>query len=240
MRKFLLSLFAFTLSLGQSMGQQVPNKEDWSAAPRLVSVESEHGIPSDAIVLFDGEDLTEWTTADGGKPGWKVEGGVLEIIPGKGNILSKKSFGDCQLHVEWMIPEEDYGHGNSGIYLMGRYEVQIYNSYQNRSQIYYNGQTGSLYKQHKPLVNVCRPRGKWETFDIIFNAPVFDEEGKLLKPARFTVLQNGVVILKEAELKGTTTHEPTTAYEQHRSKEPLMIQDHGDKVNFRNIWIREF
>lgn len=235
-------IFTFAMSFiaySNLMAQKVPNNEDWSEAPRLVSVESKNHVPSDALILFDGNDLDDWQMADGSKADWKINEGVLEIIPGKGNIFSKRSFGDCQLHLEWMIPEENYGHGNSGIYLQGRYEVQIFNSYKNSSEIYYNGQTGSLYKQHAPLVNASRPRGEWESFDIIFNAPIFDQEGKLLKPAKFTVMHNGVLILKEAELKGTTTHEHTTSYKVHKPKEPLMVQDHGDRVRFRNIWIRE-
>ncbi len=238
LRHISIVLFLFVVVF-ETSGQQVPNEEDWSQMPEIITVESEHQIPSDAIVLFDGKNLKKWQHADGTEVQWKIENDVLVIVPGTGDIFTKERFGDCQLHVEWMIPEDNYGSGNSGIYLMGRYEVQIFNSYQNDTKIYYNGQTGSLYKQHKPLVNASRPRGKWETFDIIFDAPKFDESGKILKPAKFTVLQNGVLIQKEAELKGITTHEKLTGYEYHRAKEPLMIQDHGDPVRFRNIWIRE-
>jgi hypothetical protein len=237
--KYIIIALLLSIVVVRTSAQQAPNEEDWSEMPRIVSVESELRIPADALVLFDGSNMDRWQHADGEEATWKVENGVLEIVPGEGNIYTREHFGDCQLHVEWMIPEENYGSGNSGIYLMGRYEVQIFNSYQNSTEIYYNGQTGSLYKQHKPLVNVSRPRGKWESFDIIFNAPLFDSTGELLKPARFTVLQNGVLIQKEATLKGITTHEKFTGYEYHKSKEPLMIQDHGDPVRFRNIWIRE-
>jgi len=239
MYRYLVIAFLLAQFFSDANGQSVPNKEDWTEMPQVISVEADHNVPSDARILFDGVTLDKWQHADGGEVQWKIENDVLRIVPGTGDIFTKVGFGDCQLHVEWMIPENNYGSGNSGIYLMGRYEVQIFNSYQNDTKIYYNGQTGSLYKQHKPLVNASRPRGQWESFDIIFNAPQFDSSGKLLKPAKFTVLQNGVLIQKEATLKGITTHEKLTGYEYHRSKEPLMIQDHGDPVRFRNIWIRE-
>jgi hypothetical protein len=138
-----------------------------------------------------------------------------------------------------MIPKTDYGTGNSGIYIQGRYEVQIYNSYQNDSKIYYNGQTGSLYKQYRPLVNASKPRGQWNSYDIVFTAPRFNNDGSLNTPAICTVFHNGVLIQHNSRLKGTTTHENTTAYEVHDLRQPLMIQDHGDRVLFRNIWIRE-
>jgi hypothetical protein len=138
-----------------------------------------------------------------------------------------------------MIPEKDHGHGNSGIYLQGRYEVQIFDSYQNESEIYYNGQTGSLYKQYSPMVNASQPTGKWDSYDIIFTAPRFTDSGDLISPAVFTVFHNGILIQHNAVLKGITTHEQQTRYVAHALKQPLMIQDHGDKVYFRNIWLRE-
>lgn len=227
----------FILIANGLFGQEVPNTEDWTKLPESVFVENE--IPSDAIMLFDGSDTHQWETVEGNVIGWKIDKGALEIVPGNGDIFTKLSFGDCQLHVEWMIPESDYGNGNSGIYLQKRYEVQIYNSYQNASEIYYNGQTGSIYKQFKPFVNASRPRGEWEAFDIIFKAPRFDDSGDLLSPAEFTVFHNGVLIQHNAKLKGITTHEKTTSYEPHPLKQPIMLQDHGDRVLFRNIWIRE-
>ena len=233
---YLLILFLLT---HLSFAQMISNEEDWSDLPVSVDPGYLHAPPSDAIVLFEGDDLSEWTNIAGGDPGWKVEDGKLIVVPGSGDIITNKSFGDVQLHVEWMIPDKDYGQGNSGIYLQGRYEVQIFNSYQNDSKIYYNGQTGSLYKQHAPLVNASRPRGKWDTFDIIFTAPRFRDDGKLMTPAVFTVLHNGILVQHNTELNGMTTHENLTKYEPHPLKQPLMIQDHGDPVQFRNIWIRE-
>ena len=218
---------------------QVPNLEDWSKLPESIDPGHYSKPPSDALVLFKGEDLSQWTNEAGKIPNWRIKDGSLIIVPGTGDIFTKKSFGDVQLHVEWMVPEKGHGHGNSGIYLQGRYEVQIFNSYQNDSEIYYNGQTASLYKQHSPLVNASRPRGQWDSFDIIFTAPRFDDKGKLITPAVFTVLHNGILVQHNAELSGTTTHEKSTKYEAHPLKQPLMIQDHGDPVQFRNIWIRE-
>lgn len=232
--------FGIIASLGsQSFGQLVANEEDWTELPRSIHPGDSAVPPSDAVVLFDGKDLSEWQTIDGKEAGWLVKNELLEIVPGSGSIYSKQKFGDVQLHVEWMIPEKDVENGNSGIYLQGRYEVQIYNSYRDASKIYYNGQTGSLYKQYKPLVNASRPRGTWDTFDIIFTAPRFEDDGSLKTPAIFTVFHNGILIQYNSRLKGITTHEKTTAYESHGLKQPLMIQDHGDRVLFRNIWIRE-
>ena len=234
----------FTLLAGfliQTMvySQTVPNKEDWSKLPPSIDPGNGNIAPSDAIILFDGTNIEEWRDTEGKVPGWKIDNGTMQIVFGSGSIFTKRSFGDVQLHVEWMIPEEDYGHGNSGIYLQGRYEVQIFNSYKDDSEIYYNGQTGSLYKQFTPLVNASKPRGQWDSFDIIFTAPRFGDNGELLSPAMFTVLHNGILIQYNADLKGTTTHEETTSYDPHPLKQPLMIQDHGDRVFFRNIWIRE-
>lgn len=237
-KSYLVALFFLALS-GLCYAQQVSNEEDWSEKPMSVDPGDGSVAPSDAIILFDGTDLLEWVDAEGNPALWKVANGVLEIVPGTGNIHTRQGFGDVQLHVEWMIPEENYGKGNSGIYLQGRYEVQIFNSYNDDSPIYYNGQTGSLYKQYKPLVNASRPRGKWESYDIIFKAPRFSDEGKVISPAEFTVFHNGILIQYQSKLKGITTHEKTTEYEPHGEKVPLMIQDHGDRVLFRNIWIRE-
>jgi hypothetical protein len=237
--KHAILVLAATLLYGLSFGQRVSNKEDWSELPKSIDPGNSLTPPSDAIVLFNGKNLDEWVSKDDDRPGWVVKDGILEVVPGTGDIFTKSTFGDVQVHVEWMIPEKNYGHGNSGIYLQGRYEVQIFNSYKDASEIYYNGQTGSLYKQHAPLVNASKPRGEWDSFDIIFTAPRFSNNGSLVSPAKFTVFHNGVLIQYNAELKGTTTHEKTTAYEPHPLRQPLMIQDHGDQVLFRNIWIRE-
>jgi Domain of Unknown Function (DUF1080) len=192
--------------------------------------------PSDAIVLFGGDDLSAW---EGGEK-WVVENGTAHPN-GKGGITTKQSFGDVQMHVEWASPEKvegrGQGRGNSGIYFCGKYEVQVLDSYGNET--YFDGQAASLYKQWPPLVNASRKPGEWQTYDIIFNAPRFDAEGHVLRPAYVTVLHNGVVVQNHTELLGGTFYERPPHYEPHAEKLPIHIQDHGNPVRFRNIWIRE-
>ncbi len=195
--------------------------------------------PSDAIILFDGKDLSKWTGKDGGEAKWAVKDGVM-TVNGTGSINTKESFGDCQLHVEWAAPAEvkgdGQGRGNSGIYIQGRYEVQILDSYQNKT--YFHGQAGSLYKQHAPLVNASRKPGEWQVYDIIFTAPRFDDDDKVVSPGRVTVLHNGVLVQNNAVLLGKTVNTSVASYEPHPLKQPLQLQDHNNPVRFRNIWIR--
>lgn len=219
--------------------------------------------PSDAIVLFDGTDLTAWQVMQlriaGDMPGmvesigdyeagratvpaqWEVAGGVMTVAPGTGAIETKRAFGDVQLHLEWNAPvaegKSGQGYSNSGVFFMGMYEVQILNSYENDT--YNNGQASSVYKQHIPLVNASRAPGQWQSYDIIFMAPRFSEKGSLISPARITVLHNGVLVQNNVELLGPTTYIGTSHYTPHPEKMPLALQDHGDPVQFRNIWIRE-
>jgi len=198
--------------------------------------------PSDAIVLFDGKDLSQWQKPEQkGNAGWTVEDGQLIVNPGTGNIETRKAFGDIQLHIEWNAPvdegKEGQGYSNSGVFLMGRYEVQVLNNYKNRT--YSNGQAGSIYKQAIPLVNACRPPGEWQAYDIIFTAPVFNSDGSLQSPARVTVLHNGVLVQNNTEIKGPTVYIGEPSYVAHADKLPLRLQDHSDKVRFRNIWVRE-
>lgn len=203
--------------------------------PKIVDPGPPGGPPADAIVLFDGKDLSAW---EGGEK-WLVEEGGATVQGG--GISTKQAFGDCQLHVEWASPVEvkgaGQGRGNSGVYLQGRYEVQVLDSHQNET--YFDGQCGSIYKQHPPLVNVCRKPGEWQTYDIIFTSPKFDEEGKLTRPAALTVLHNGVLIQNHFQLEGSTAWDRPPQYEAHPTKLPIHIQDHGNPVRFRNIWIRE-
>lgn len=191
--------------------------------------------PSDAVVLFDGRDLSQFENA----AAWIVKDGYAEVRDT--NISTKQAFGDCQLHLEFATPEivEGTGQqcGNSGVYLMGRYEVQILNSFQNKT--YFDGQCGAIYKQQPPMVNASRPPGQWQTYDIIFTAPRFKQDGSLQSPAFITVLHNGVLIHNHLELAGGTFWEQPPHYESHPGKLPLVIQNHGNPVRFRNIWIRE-
>jgi hypothetical protein len=197
--------------------------------------------PSDAIVLFDGKDLSQWKSdKDGGPAKWEIKNGAA-IVNGTGGISTKQGFGDCQLHIEWATPAEvkgeGQGRGNSGIFLQGRYEIQVLDSYKNTT--YYHGQAGAVYKQHAPLVNACRKPGEWQAYDIIYHAPRFDEAGKLLKPGRVTVLQNGVLIQDNVEILGGTSGKGRPKYEAHPREVPLSLQDHHNPVRYRNIWIRE-
>ncbi len=193
--------------------------------------------PSDAIVLFGGKDLSQWEDASGKGPAkWKVEDGVMKIVPRSGSIRTKQAFGDCQLHLEWKPLGGD--HGNSGVFFMGQYELQIYDSYKNKQRIYADGVAGGKYGQYPPQVNACKPSGQWQVFDATFHAPEFDDDGKVVKPATMTAFLNGVLVLDHVKLKGFTVHNREATYRKHPPKLPLMLQDHGDRVWFRNIWIR--
>ncbi len=206
--------------------------------------------PSDAIILFDGKDLSKWygnetITKDGKKtskqcdPKWKIENGYMEVSPKTGAIFTKDGFGSCQLHVEWAAPTEiktnSQGRGNSGIFLMNKYEVQILDSYNNET--YADGHAASIYGQYPPLVNAVRKPGEWQVYDIVFEAPVF-KDGKVEKPAYVTVFVNGVLAQNHVEILGTTFHKKAAAYQPHGDKEPISLQDHNNTMRFRNIWIR--
>jgi len=203
--------------------------------PKVVDPGPVGGHPADAIVLFDGKDLSKWKGGDA----WEIRDGYA--VGKRNGISTKEAFGDCQLHIEWATPAKvegsGQGRGNSGVYLMGLYEVQILDSYDNKT--YFDGQAGAIYKQHPPMVNVCRKPGEWQSYDIIFNAPLFDAHGQLKKPGYVTVLQNGVVIQNHTELLGATYYEQPPKYEAQPPKLPLHLQFHHNAVKFRNIWIRE-
>ncbi len=206
--------------------------------PRVVTPGVATAPPSDAIVLFDGKDLSKWKSGDKAAQ-WKVENGYAEVN-GTGNIETAESFGDCQLHVEWCEPAKvesnSQGRGNSGVFLMGRYEIQVLDCFENRT--YADGSTGSLYGQYPPLVNACRKPGEWQTYDIFFKAPHF-ENGKIATPATVTVVQNGVLVQNAQAFIGATKHREVATYEAHPEQLPLALQDHGNPVRYRNIWIRK-
>jgi hypothetical protein len=197
--------------------------------------------PADATVLFDGTDLSKWQHKDGTAAKWKVENGYAEVVAKTGYIYTKQAFGDCQLHVEFREPTPPHGEsqerGNSGVFLMGLYEVQVLDSYENKT--YADGQASAVYGQYPPLVNASRPPGQWQWYDIVFHGPRFDAGGKLLRPARETVFHNGVLVQDNVELSGPTEHGERPPYKATPEKLPLALQDHGDPVRFRNIWIRE-
>lgn len=199
--------------------------------------------PSDAVVLFDGTSLEAWRAAGDPEPPapWRVENGYFEVVPGSGGIASAESFGDVQLHIEWMAPsppvDEGQDRGNSGIFLMSTYEVQVLDSYQNTT--YADGQAGSVYGQNPPLVNANRAPGEWQSYDIIFHAPRFGADGSVAQPARVTVFHNGVLVQDDFALTGGTVHQQRASYSPHADRLPLMLQDHGAPVRFRNIWLRE-
>lgn len=196
--------------------------------------------PSDAVVLFDGKDLSKWISGDGASARWKVGKGYMEVVKGAGGISSRQGFGDCQLHVEWRMPVpvngEGQERGNSGVFLMGKYELQVLDSYQNKT--YPDGQAAAVYGQYPPLVNASRPPGQWQTCDIFFHRPRFDAAGKLIQPARMTV-HNGVLVQDDVVLTGPTAHKERPPYTQHADRLPVSLQDHGDPIRYRNIWLRE-
>jgi hypothetical protein len=198
--------------------------------------------PSDAVVLFDGRSLAEWRADDQGTgpARWRIERDYMQVAPGTGGIATARPFGDVQLHVEWMTPtppsRSGQDRGNSGVFLMGQYEVQILDSHGNET--YADGQAGAIYGQFPPLVNASRPPGEWQTFDIVFRRPRFDQQGRVVRPARMTVVHNGILIHDAVELLGPTSNQERRPYVVHPDRLPITLQDHGHPVRFRNIWVR--
>lgn len=234
-------LFAGKITMAQERPTLDPKlTEVWEPVPSKVTPGDNNAAPSDAIILFDGKDLNEWTGVDGGAAEWFVEDGCMTVKSRAGGIKTKQEFGDFQLHIEWRTPAEvkgeGQGRGNSGIFMQERYELQVLDSYESRT--YSNGQAGSMYKQGIPLVNACKGPGEWQTYDVIYMAPVFTEKGSLKSPARITVLHNGILIQNSFELRGPTVYDRIPMYEPH-GEASLMLQDHGNPVSYRNIWVRE-
>ncbi|MBL7738642.1 MAG: DUF1080 domain-containing protein [Chitinophagaceae bacterium] len=242
MKQYILLAFLFSGSTGFAQDSLSKYTEVWSPVPRVVTAgKTSTDPPSDAVILFrNKKDTANWQQ-DNGKPfAWKADDSLITVTSG-GAIRTKQSFGDCQLHIEWRTPAEikgnGQGRGNSGIFLMSRYELQVLDSYNNPT--YSNGQAGSIYKQHIPLVNACRPPGEWQSYDILFTAPQFYADGSVKNPARITVFQNGVLVQNNVEIIGGTRYIGIARYEKHGEKAPLLLQDHGNPVSFRNVWIRE-
>ena len=267
MKKVIALFFAvYTVNLALAQITDPKATEVWAPVPPKVTPGIFPGSPpSDAIILFDGTDLSQWRKSAlgyGGKmedvaavikkygtvtkyedAGWDIKDGALIVKPGAGPIETKLSFGDVQLHIEWLSPvsldttKKGQGYSNSGVFLMSNYEIQVLNSYENAT--YPNGQAGAMYKQSIPLVNASRPPGEWQYYDIVFMAPRFAKDGSVEKPASITAFHNGVLVQNHYELKGPCIYIGTPYYIPHPAKLPIILQDHGDKVRFRNIWVRE-
>ena len=241
-----LAVLAGVLSIALVASAAEPQRPDpastevWDPVPAKVDPGDPGTAPSDAVVLFDGSDLSAWQGRDG-DAAWTVEDGAFTVAPGSGDIRTRQDFGSVQLHIEWRSPTdivgESQGRGNSGVFLMERYEVQVLDSYDNAT--YSNGQAGSIYKQSIPAVNATRAPGEWQSYDIVFMAPRFDAAGNVERPATITVFHNGVLIQNHFELEGPTVIIGEPAYEAHSAKLPLSLQDHRNLVSYRNIWVRE-
>lgn len=211
------------------------NGMKWQEPSVVTPGKNNQDPPSDAIVLFDGSDKSKWNNADS----WKLDGDSL--VCGKSAITTKEEFGDCHLHIEWSAPTppsgSGQGRGNSGVFLMGRYELQVLDSFENPT--YFDGQAGAIYKQTPPMVNAMRKPGDWNTYDVFWTGPKFKEDGSLDSPAYITVVHNGVLVLNHFELLGDTPFNRPPKYSAHPPKGPITLQDHGNPVRFRNIWVRE-
>ena len=239
-----LLILLTTIPLAAAAQQQNMAPEEtevWNPVPEVVTPGKGDRPPSDATVLFDGKDLSSWQHPDGSAAGWNVENGVMTVVPGTGSIQTRQEFGSMQLHLEWRAPAPAGGkgqdRGNSGVFLHDRYEVQVLDSYNNST--YSNGMAGSIYKQSIPMVNAARPPGEWQTYDITFWAPEFNDDGSLQTPACLTVFWNGILVQYDVELQGPTVFRGRPEYEAYKPSAPLQLQDHDHPVSYRNIWLRE-
>jgi hypothetical protein len=241
-RGIYLLLAGLVVGLSGLNAQTMPPEatEVWEPQPPIVTPGALTEPPSDAIVLFDGSDFDEWEHLDGTPVKWKLEDGAMVVVGGTGDIRTKRNFEDVQLHLEFRTPAEvvgeGQGRGNSGVFLQSTYEVQVLDNYNNKT--YSNGQVGSIYKQTIPLANPSRPPGEWQTYDIIYTAPEFNDDGIKVRSAYVTVLLNGVVVQNHTEIRGTTPYIGLPKNPPHGAL-PLRLQDHSNPTAFRNIWIRE-
>lgn len=241
----LLSTLYLLLAPNPVLGQEmIPKDTEWykPVPPKVTSAESHfQEPPSDAIILFDGSDMSRWKSIkDEGEAKWEMEDGFFTVVPGQGAIVTKDSFGSVQLYIEWRSPmnmeHKGQDRGNSGIFLQNRYELQVLDAWDNPT--YVNGMAGSIYKQSAPLANPAKKPGEWQSYNISFMAPEFNEDGTIKTPARMTVIWNGVVVQNNTEIKGPTVYVGLPEYSAH-GEAPIRLQDHNSKVSFRNIWIRK-
>ena len=237
-----LTLVTSVMTTAFTQNQPDPKEtEVWEPEPKVVTPgKSLSDPPSDAIVLFDGTNLDNWIGRDGKTPQWTVADGAMTVAKGTGDVKTKQTFGNVQLHIEWRTPAkvegDGQGRGNSGIFLSEKYELQVLDSYNNRT--YSNGQAGSIYKQSMPLVNASKRPGEWQAYDVVFIAPKFNGDGSLKTAGRITVLHNGVLIHHSTEIQGTTEYIGKPKVVAH-GKGSIRLQDHGNPTSFRNIWVRE-
>ncbi|MSR17567.1 MAG: DUF1080 domain-containing protein [Phycisphaerales bacterium] len=235
--------------LGALLGAKAINQsESWGIhdmkrpQPTVVAPSAQcGGAPSDAVVLFDGANLSKWKAAfKDADAGWSVRDGIAQVAPGSGDISTRDSFGDCQFHMEWMVPKDlkcAGQHGcNSGVFFMNQYELQILNS--NNNVTYCDGMAGAMYGQYPPLVNACKPQGEWNVYDIVFRAPKFNDDGSLAQAGTMTVLFNGILVQDASVIRGSTAHAAAAKYTAHADRLPIRLQDHGDALCFRNMWVR--
>jgi hypothetical protein len=242
MRNLFLMAFVLVITI-TSMAQEITDPkatEVWEPEPKVVTPGNNGAAPSDAIILFDGKSSSNWSSLDGTEAKWTVGDGALTVAKGTGDIKTKQAFGDIQLHIEWRTPAkvegEGQGRGNSGIFLQERYELQVLDSYKNRT--YSNGQAGSIYKQTPPLVNPTKGPGEWQVYDVVYIAPKFNTDGTLKSAGRITAFLNGVLVQHNTEIQGTTEYIGKPKVIAHE-KGSLKLQDHGNPTSFRNIWVRE-
>lgn len=240
MRFYLLFTSLFFTVISSSQITDPVATEVWNPVPKVVTT-SPNNVPSDAVILFDGSNLSAWQSVkDGSSAKWDVSNGAMTVKPGSGDIKTQQKFGSCQLHLEYKMPPATdatgQGRGNSGLFFQDRYEVQVLDNYNNRT--YSNGQCGAIYKQSIPLANACKAPGEWQTYDIIFNAPVFNADGIKVSSGYLTVIHNGVLLQNHTEIKGTTEYIGLPKNDAH-GKGSIVLQDHGNLISFRNVWLRE-
>ncbi|MFA6701699.1 MAG: DUF1080 domain-containing protein [Dysgonamonadaceae bacterium] len=242
MKKKILSLLISVFAIALIFADKDPRETEWykPEPPKVIPGKTIGQPPSDAIILFDGKDASKWETNDKKPAQWKVSNGEFVVAPGSGAVYTKEFFGDCQLHIEFKSPDpknfNGQSRGNSGIFLQSTYEVQVLDG--DNNQTYVNGMVGSIYKQSAPLANAYTKNGEWQVYDIYWKAPVFGTDDKLISPAVITVVLNGILVQNNFTLKGDTPYIGFPTYKAH-GRLPIMLQDHGTEVAFRNIWIRD-